>query len=861
VSGLILAAAAVVEQLSPQARAGVTFVTNWFPNGDVTQQSAMAISPSGTIYVTEPGENLVQMESLSGVAGGSFPILANPPGGIESLSGDYAIAVGSNSNVYVDGPGSVEIYSPTGTLQTTFPVSNTSSNSFVNSIAVGPNGTIYTTDAANSRIDMFNSSGTFQGDFTIPQITNPAFVSTGPDGTVYTQSQMPGLDRFSAGGAFLGTFGTSGTPAITNPTGVSAGATGLLYVGQANANLAILNSAGVDLGSTTINSPVTDISVQPTGNIYIFSGSSVYDYFDPASWVSGTNDFSNYHNNGGVEVGTNQLLGTSFTLNSSMSLLAGNSLTVSNGTFTQAGGVLSFQTLTVESGGTFNYQSGSFPPGMITINPGGTFLADQGGALAQSFNQVGISGTMSLDGGISFSAGSVNINSGGLLVLGNASFATTSGALNIGAGGEVQLTNALTSVISSGITNGGLIDGSGRLAGSFTNETSGQVSVAAGQSLTFTGQNPNNNGQINLSGGGVHFTQPLQNAGAIQGYGTFRADSGVDNTGTIIVGGVTSSLIGDITNAGSMALSGSTYVYGNVDNVDAATLHLSGPSNIFYGTTTNDGELSVDPGASGLFYGAYSGSGPINNNGSLFINASFVSGNITGNGVLTLGGGNSPISAQIASTAQSELSGLTISPGSKLDITAGPLAINFAPGADPSAAIRAYLASGYNGDTWTGAGIVSSIAASDPGLYAVGYADGNRDMGTPAAANQVLIENTLAGDANLDGTVNFADLLVVAQNFNRVLDTHGDPIDWADGDFNYDGQVNFADLLLVAQNFNKTLSTGEIEQLPGSFDAAWNLALAEVRQSESSNVPEPATLAVMAVGVAMVATRRRRRNR
>ena len=170
--------------------------------------------------------------------------------------------------------------------------------------------------------------------------------------------------------------------------------------------------------------------------------------------------------------------------------------------------------------------------------------------------------------------------------------------------------------------------------------------------------------------------------------------------------------------------------------------------------------------------------------------------------------------------------------------------------------IRSYLKSGYNNDTWTGSGIASSIAATDPGLYAVGYADGNVDAGTPAQANQVVVKYTLAGDANLDGTVNFADLLVVAQNFNRST-TKGNPIDWADGDFNYDNTVNFADLLLVAQNFNKTLSAGQLEQLPGSFDAAWNLAVADVQASESNNVPEPAGVGLLSIFAAGALRRRR----
>jgi hypothetical protein len=212
---------------------------------------------------------------------------------------------------------------------------------------------------------------------------------------------------------------------------------------------------------------------------------------------------------------------------------------------------------------------------------------------------------------------------------------------------------------------------------------------------------------------------------------------------------------------------------------------------------------------------------------------------------------------QLTSTVSS-LTIDTVTKPSQVNMGSNTLAIDYTPGQDPAASIRGYLASGYNLDKWTGAGIVSSIAASNPGLYAVGYADGSVDQGTPAAANQILIENTLAGDANLDGTVNFADLLVVAQNFNHALDTHGNPLDWADGDFNYDGNVNFADLLLLAQNFNKSLTSSELAQLPTSFAADWQLAEAEVQAGESNNVPDPGTISLLAVGAAGLMRRRRR---
>jgi autotransporter-associated beta strand protein len=244
--------------------------------------------------------------------------------------------------------------------------------------------------------------------------------------------------------------------------------------------------------------------------------------------------------------------------------------------------------------------------------------------------------------------------------------------------------------------------------------------------------------------------------------------------------------------------------------------------------------------------------GTIVDGGTLVIGAA---GALPANSSLTINGGTTKLAA---GTGQASLSSLAISGTGVLDITDNSLAINYASGHSPAAAIRGLLTTGYDNDTWKGPGIDSSAAALNPGLFAIGYADGTVDAGTAAAKNQVLIEYTLAGDANLDGTVNFADLLVVAQNFNHVVDTHGNPIDWADGDFNYDGVVNFADLLLVAQNFNKHLSAGQLEQLPGSFSTEWNLALADVAAAQSNNVPEPGTVSLMALGGFTLLRRRRK---
>ena len=58
----------------------------------------------------------------------------------------------------------------------------------------------------------------------------------------------------------------------------------------------------------------------------------------------------------------------------------------------------------------------------------------------------------------------------------------------------------------------------------------------------------------------------------------------------------------------------------------------------------------------------------------------------------------------------------------------------------------------------------------------------------------------LVADFNNDGSINFSDLLILAQNYGKS------PRTFAQGDANGDGTVNFADLLLLAQNYGQTSS-------------------------------------------------------
>jgi hypothetical protein len=63
---------------------------------------------------------------------------------------------------------------------------------------------------------------------------------------------------------------------------------------------------------------------------------------------------------------------------------------------------------------------------------------------------------------------------------------------------------------------------------------------------------------------------------------------------------------------------------------------------------------------------------------------------------------------------------------------------------------------------------------------------------------------TTPGDTNHDGSVNFSDLLTLAQHYGQASAV------WETGDFNNDHSVNFTDLLTLAQHYGFTLGNASL---------------------------------------------------
>jgi len=138
---------------------------------------------------------------------------------------------------------------------------------------------------------------------------------------------------------------------------------------------------------------------------------------------------------------------------------------------------------------------------------------------------------------------------------------------------------------------------------------------------------------------------------------------------------------------------------------------------------------------------------------------------------------------------------------------------------------------GFGFDTTEPRDGVIGLSAAFPG-FSLGTSVVN--SGGPTSDPGAEIDITpvsIPGDANLDGKVDFSDLLILAQNFGR-------PGDFTQGNFNGDFLVNFADLLILAQNYGSIVVPGQ--------------AVAEV--------PEPSTASALVL-LAVFGLRIRRRHR
>lgn len=511
--------------------------------------------------------------------------------------------------------------------------------------------------------------------------------------------------------------------------------------------------------------------------------------------------------------------------------LTGNATfrSTSNGNITFASSVdaatpSEFAGLTVDTGGTTTFGGpigATLPPEFLTTDaPGMTVIATPTVTTveAQTYAdavRVGsdtaltnftlssspIQFSSTLDGPRTLSLGANNVNFlgpvGGITPLGSLNITrgltTLSGGSVVTAGNQTYaaLTLNADSALSSvgagpnDITFSGVVRGAHALTiAAGTGNISFNSAVGVGAALTTltiaSANNVSATGAITagsitqISGlGATNFIRPVEAtdpagitvAGHDFSLGGVTLDKGsftLSNTGSATVSGVIAAPNGGLTKTGPGMLSVTTNNYSGPTTVTGGTL-------VFVANQSLPGGLHIGAGASAVL----------------------------NTGVATIGkAGNGSIT-----TSSVTFDGAPAAPQGRLDLRDNKLTIQFGNTADPVTDVRQELASGFHGGDWAGQGIVSSVAASNPSQFALGFADGIDSLVPMLAPGNILVKFSRSGDANLDGMVGFSDLITVARHYGQASAF------WDDGDFNYDGKVGFDDLIAVARDYGSSLAT------------------------------------------------------
>ena len=261
----------------------------------------------------------------------------------------------------------------------------------------------------------------------------------------------------------------------------------------------------------------------------------------------------------------------------------------------------------------------------------------------------------------------------------------------------------------------------------------------------------------------------------------------------------------------------------------------------FNGTTGADTltQTAQPGGGSTLAFVATTSSDTLNVNGGVY---TFAAGTATGINHQTLG------SLNVAAGTKAVLASPSIQSNRTL-LTVNTISIAGAPGAwtgqldlgsndldvqsTPIGNVNSLVQSGLNyagGANWTGYGITSSAAASDPthtkalGAIVSGTLFGTTTFdGINPAAADVLVKYTYFGDANLDGRVDGSDYALIDGGYANASTATG----WINGDFNYDGQTDGSDYALIDNAFNNQTATLS----PNALVAESTAVAASVRSS------------------------------
>jgi autotransporter-associated beta strand protein len=599
-------------------------------------------------------------------------------------------------------------------------------------------------------------------------------------------------------------------------------------------------------------------------------------------------------NTPGITLNGNLIIDGELTFNSASATVAAGatvtklSLTGSTANVA-AGGVLTVGAGGVNFTGTTNntvtLQPSATTPGMLVLKGNVNYTATDGTAVLNTANFVAgqTPGLMDLFGAtrtfsISDGAQAIDLSVSGRVTNG-AIVKSGAGTMrldspNLYTGGTTISAGTLEVLDPAGLSSGGVTIGDATL--SLKSDLASPVTF--GNNLSVTGDAAVNVDRISVGSSGVYRLGTVSIGAtrlSVSGANRSLEIAGLNLSGAAtlntavpltITGAITESAAGlgitKSTGTAKLTIGGSAAnTYTGLTRVNAGAVELNKPA----GVTAVGGDLQVFGGSVKLLadqqiasiaaVSAANASSLIDFAGHSQTMAALA---VTGNASATVGATGT---ASQLGTAMLRVTSLTVNTGGKLDLANNRLIDDYS-GGTPITSIRAAIAAGYANGSWNGPGIQSSTAIANP-TRGLGYAEASDVLAFANGATSdtflassvdkttLLVRYTLAGDANLDGTVDFLDLSRLAQNYNVTDGTRT----WAQGDYNYDGNVDFSDLAKLAQSYNTTLPGGAAA-IPAGAPAGFE---ADLARAFAAAVPEPSSLIALSGLAVMLMGRRRRR--
>jgi hypothetical protein len=481
-------------------------------------------------------------------------------------------------------------------------------------------------------------------------------------------------------------------------------------------------------------------------------------------------------------------------------------LEVSNG-FTMSGG-------TIDIGGSTSDTAFLRTPAASSMSGGTINVLSYGFIIGRSSVGAGVPGSLYLDGpetSLHLKGGSLNS-----LTLGNTNGATITAEAPYGSYtlfNEVTLDNAAIDIQSSEL-NFYTTTPSPTLAGSATVTFNGTATSNWLRSAVYHNLPAGITFQTGNAGGNISFPTSF----TIQGKISAKT---AGTTITIWGGTVNSTGTLEAINGATLNIHGGTNSTGILNAGDASTVILQNPATLNGGTVTGHGTITgtLLAGTAAHTIAPSAGQSPS------------TTGTLTASKLTT--NANTALAFNLVTPDTNDALNITTTNG--LTLGGGQVQIANAP--NTAASLGYYKIIQYAGaiqgtglDSLTLPAIANNIAYT---------------LDTSTTPNFITLHRGYLGDTNDDGTVNFADFVALSNNYGQ------NNTSWLTGDFNNDHTTNFADFVLLSNHYGQSIAGNAFIATPDELAAMNAFAAANA-------VPEPASLALLAVGALALLTRKRK---